>query len=179
MFALECLQQIIVLIYASGIREHFDPILACRRRQQAGLGDFLIFCAPDLIRMSFTAAIAHVNELRLADINLHKLVIEKSSNTLNADLEYLLLLLLEQYSDQIGAALTPAFGTDSSCEIVSAVLRVCAIYVGNGIVKDLYRLDHVLKLLISALDSESKLPGRGRSKGFESSCFCHCQTVCA
>ncbi|KAL7334523.1 hypothetical protein PS15p_200133 [Mucor circinelloides] len=165
LFALECLQQTIELIYASGIREHFDLILARKRRQQAGLGDFLVFRVPDLIRLSFTAATAHVNELRLAGINLLKVVIEKFSNTLDADLED--MLLLEQYSAQIGAALTPAFGADSSSEIVSAAVRVCAIYVGSGIVKDLYQLGRVLKLLISALDrckGESKLTGVGEVK---------------
>ncbi|KAI8641511.1 armadillo-type protein [Parasitella parasitica] len=165
LFALECLQQTIELVYASGIREHFNLILARKRRQQAGLGDFLVFRVPDLIRLSFTAATAHVNELRLAGINLLKLVIEKFSNTLDADLED--MLLLEQYSAQIGAALTPAFGADSSSEIVSAAVRVCAIYVGSGIVKDLYQLGRVLKLLISALDrckGESKLTGVGEVK---------------
>ncbi|CEP08433.1 hypothetical protein [Parasitella parasitica] len=165
LFALECLQQTIELVYLSGMREHFDLILARKRRQQAGLGDFLVFRVPDLIRLSFTAATAHVNELRLAGINLLKLVIEKFSNTLDADLED--MLLLEQYSAQIGAALTPAFGADSSSEIVSAAVRVCAIYVGSGIVKDLYQLGRVLKLLISALDrckGESKLTGVGQVK---------------
>lgn len=165
LFALECLQQTIDLVYASGVREHFDLIAARRRRQQAGLGDFLVFRVPDLIRLSFTAATAHVNELRLAGINLLKMVIEKFSNTLDADLED--MLLLEQYSAQIGAALTPAFGADSSSEIVSAAVRVCAIYVGSGIVKDLYQLGRVLKLLISALDrckGDSKLTGVGEVK---------------
>lgn len=165
LFALECLQQTIESVYASGIREHFDLILARRRRQQAGLGDFLVFRVPDLIRLSFTAATAHVNELRLAGISLLKMVIEKYSNTLDADLED--MLLLEQYSAQIGAALTPAFGSDSSSEIVSAAVRVCAIYVGSGIVKDLYQLGRVLKLLISSLDrckGESKLTGVGEVK---------------
>ena len=76
-------------------------------------------------------------------------------------------LLLEQYAAQIGAALTPAFGADSSSEIVSAAVRVCAIYVGSGIVKDLYQLGRVLKLLVSSLDkvkSESELTGVGEVK---------------
>ncbi|CEG80418.1 hypothetical protein RMATCC62417_14760 [Rhizopus microsporus] len=118
LFALECLQQTIELVAASGIREHFDLILARRRRQQAGLGDYLVFRVPDLIRLSFTAATAHVNELRLAGIHLLRLVIEKFATTADADLED--MLLLEQYSAQIGAALTPAFGVDSSSEIVAA-----------------------------------------------------------
>ncbi|KAI8980927.1 armadillo-type protein [Pilobolus umbonatus] len=165
LFALECLQQTVELVAASGIREHFDLNLARRRRQQAGLGDYLVFRVPDLIRLSFTAATAHVNELRLAGIDLLNMVITKFAHTLDADLEG--LLLLEQYSAQIGAALTPAFGADSSSELVSAAVRVCAIYVGSGIVKDLYQLGRVLKLLTSALDkckSESKLTGVGEVK---------------
>ncbi|KAG1384801.1 hypothetical protein G6F60_002658 [Rhizopus arrhizus] len=169
LFALECLQQTIELVSASGIREHFDLILARRRRQQAGLGDYLVFRVPDLIRLSFTAATAHVNELRLAGIHLLRMVIEKFSNTPDADLED--MLLLEQYSAQIGAALTPAFGADSSSEIVAAAVKVCAIYVGSGIVKDLYQLGRVLKLLTSALDrckKETKLTGVGEVKDLSS-----------
>ncbi|OBZ81409.1 HEAT repeat-containing protein 5B, partial [Choanephora cucurbitarum] len=169
LFALECLQQTIKMISVSHIREHFDLIQARRRRQQAGIGDYLVFRVPDLIRLSFTAATAHVNELRLAGIYLLQMVIEKFSNTQDADLED--MLLLEQYSAQIGAALTPAFGADSSSEIVSAAVKVCAIYVGSGIVKDLYQLGRVLKLLTSALDrckGESKLTGVGEVKDLSS-----------
>ncbi|KAI8372010.1 armadillo-type protein [Choanephora cucurbitarum] len=169
LFALECLQQTIKMISVSQIREHFDLIQARRRRQQAGIGDYLVFRVPDLIRLSFTAATAHVNELRLAGIYLLQMVIEKFSSTQDADLED--MLLLEQYSAQIGAALTPAFGADSSSEIVSAAVKVCAIYVGSGIVKDLYQLGRVLKLLTSALDrckGESKLTGVGEVKDLSS-----------
>ncbi|KAG0172348.1 hypothetical protein DFQ30_010665 [Apophysomyces sp. BC1015] len=165
LFALQCLQKTIDLISLSGIREHFDLILARKRRQQAGIGDYLVFRVPDLIRLSFTAATAHVNELRLAGISLLRTVIEKFASTEDADLEG--MLLLEQYAAQIGAALTPAFGSESSSEIVSAAVRVCAIYVGSGIVKDLYQLGRVLKLLTSALDrckNESKLTGVGEVK---------------
>ncbi|KAI9022184.1 armadillo-type protein [Phycomyces nitens] len=165
LFALQCLQKTIELISTSGVREHFDLILARKRRQQAGIGDYLVFRVPDLIRLSFTAATAHVNELRLAGIGLLRMVIEKFAMTEDADLEG--MLLLEQYAAQIGAALTPAFGPDSSSEIVSAAVRVCAIYVGSGIVKDLYQLGRVLRLLTSALEKckdESKLVGVGEVK---------------
>ncbi|KAI7871589.1 armadillo-type protein [Spinellus fusiger] len=165
LFALQCLQKTIDLITASGVREHFDLILARKRRQQAGIGDYLVFRIPDLIRLSFTAATAHVNELRLAGIGLLRMVIERFAATEDADLEG--MLLLEQYAAQIGAALTPAFGADSSSEIVSAAVRVCAIYVGSGIVKDLYQLGRVLKLLTSALDKckdETKITGVGDVK---------------
>ncbi|KAF7731917.1 hypothetical protein EC973_007748 [Apophysomyces ossiformis] len=165
LFALQCLQNTIDMISSSGIKEHLDLILARKRRQQAGIGDYLVFRVPDLIRLSFTAATAHVNELRLAGISLLRTVIERFAATEDADLEG--MLLLEQYAAQIGAALTPAFGPESSSEIVSAAVRVCAIYVGSGIVKDLYQLGRVLKLLTSALDrckNESKLTGVGEVK---------------
>ncbi|KAI9243888.1 armadillo-type protein [Phascolomyces articulosus] len=165
LFALQCLQKIIEIISSSGTREHFDLIYARARRQQAGFGDYLVFRVPDLIKLSFTAATAHVDELRLAGISLLRMVIEKFASTADPDLEG--TLLLEQYAAQIGAALTPAFGADSSSEIVSAAVRVCAIYVGSGIVKDLYQLGRVLKLLVSSLDkvkSESELTGVGEVK---------------
>ncbi|CAO3627524.1 unnamed protein product [Cunninghamella blakesleeana] len=165
LFALQCLQKTIDLISIHGGPEHFDLSLARKLRQQAGIGDYLVFRVPDLIRLSFTAATAQVNELRLGGITLLRMVIEKFANTEDADLEG--LLLLEQYAAQIGAALTPAFGADSSSEIVSAAVRVCAIYVGSGIVKDLYQLGRVLKLLTSALErckDESKLSGVGEVK---------------
>ncbi|KAI7854364.1 armadillo-type protein [Circinella umbellata] len=165
LFALQCLQRTIEIIASSGTREHFDLIYARARRQQAGFGDYLVFRVPDLIKLSFTAATAHVDELRLAGISLLRMVIEKFATTADPDLEG--TLLLEQYAAQIGAALTPAFGADSSSEIVSAAVRVCAIYVGSGIVKDLYQLSRVLKLLVSSLDkvkSESELTGVGEVK---------------
>ncbi|KAI9492675.1 hypothetical protein BDB00DRAFT_420321 [Zychaea mexicana] len=165
LFALQCLQKTIEMISSSGTREHFDLIYARARRQQAGFGDYLVFRVPDLIKLSFTAATAHVDELRLAGISLLRMVIEKFAATADPDLEG--TLLLEQYAAQIGAALTPAFGADSSSEIVSAAVRVCAIYVGSGIVKDLYQLGRVLKLLVSSLDkvkSESELTGVGEVK---------------
>lgn len=50
---------------------------------------------------------------------------------------------------------------------MSAAVRVCAIYVGSGIVKDLYQLGRVLKLLTSSLDrckGEHALTGVGEVK---------------
>lgn len=78
LFALQCLQKTIELIAISGIREHFDLVMARARRQQAGLGDYLVFRVPDLIKLSFSAATAHVDELRLAGISLLRMVIEAS-----------------------------------------------------------------------------------------------------
>ncbi|RUP46507.1 armadillo-type protein [Jimgerdemannia flammicorona] len=150
LFALQCLHQAIDQIAGSGIPEHFDLGMARKKRQQAGAGDFLVFRVGDLIKLAFSAATAHVNEMRLEGMTLLRDVLEKFAATPDPDFED--GVLLEQYSAQIGAALTPAFASDSSSEIVSAAVKVCAVYVGSGIVKELYQLGRVLRLLTSALE---------------------------
>lgn len=67
--------------------------------------------------------------------------------------------MLEQHQAPITAALTPAFSTDSTPEILAAAIGACAVFVGCGIVKDVSRMGRILKLLTSALE-QSK--GRNR-----------------
>lgn len=62
-------------------------------------------------------------------------------------------LLLEQYQAQISSALTPAFGVDSSPELASAAVNVCATFIATGLVTDVDRMGRILKLLVSALTS--------------------------
>ena len=62
-------------------------------------------------------------------------------------------LLLEQYQAQITSALTPAFGADSSPELATVAINVCATFIATGLVKDIDRMGRILKLLISALSS--------------------------
>ena len=62
-------------------------------------------------------------------------------------------LLLEQYQAQITSALTPAFGTDSSADLASVAINVCATFIATGLVKDVDRMGRILKLLVSALGS--------------------------
>ena len=62
-------------------------------------------------------------------------------------------LLLEQYQAQIGSALTPAFGADSSPELASAAINVCATFIATGLVQDIDRMGRILKLMVSALAS--------------------------
>ena len=60
-------------------------------------------------------------------------------------------LLLEQYQAQISSALTPAFGADSSPELATVAINVCARFIATGLVKDIDRMGRILKLLVSAL----------------------------
>ena len=62
-------------------------------------------------------------------------------------------LLLEQYQAQISSALTPAFTADSSPDLASAAVNVCATFVSAGLVTDVDRMGRILKLLVTALES--------------------------
>jgi hypothetical protein len=62
-------------------------------------------------------------------------------------------LLLEQYQAQIGSALTPAFGADSSPELAAAAINVCGTFIATGLVKDVDRMGRILKLLVTCLQS--------------------------
>lgn len=62
-------------------------------------------------------------------------------------------LLLEQYQAQISSALTPAFSADSSPDLASAAVNVCATFIATGLVTDVDRMGRILKLLVAALES--------------------------
>ncbi|CAG8784803.1 12222_t:CDS:2, partial [Acaulospora morrowiae] len=137
------------VIYLSGNKEHFDLVTA-KRGKQSGK-DYLVLRVADLIKMAFIASTAVVGEMRLEGLTVLRDVIEKFAATPDPDFEE--AALLEQYQAQIGAALTPAFTAESSPEILSAAVRVCAVFVGSGIVKELYRMGRILKLLTTALEN--------------------------
>ncbi len=63
--------------------------------------------------------------------------------------------LLDQYQAQISSALTPAFAADSSPELASDAIGVCATFVGIGIVTKVDRMGRILRLLVSALEDFS------------------------
>lgn len=65
--------------------------------------------------------------------------------------------LLEQYQAQIGSALTPAFAADSSPELATEAVNVCATFIATGIVTDVDRMGRILKLLVSALENFSSM----------------------
>lgn len=67
-------------------------------------------------------------------------------------------LLLEQHQAPITAALTPAFSSDSTPEILASAVNACAVFVGCGVVKDVNRMGRILKLLTSALEQSKGMP---------------------
>ncbi|KAG8939338.1 hypothetical protein FRC00_013981, partial [Tulasnella sp. 408] len=152
LFSLRCLHQICILVARSGRREHVD--LPFARQQKLQPSTLLVSRVPDLIKMAFTASAAYVTEIRLEGLVVLQDVIEVFAKS--PDPDYDDALLLEQHQAPITAALTPAFSSDSTPEILSSAVQVCAAFVGCGVVKDVARMGRILKLLTSALEQSKE-----------------------
>ncbi|KZT05196.1 clathrin-coated vesicle protein [Laetiporus sulphureus 93-53] len=129
LFALQCLHNICTIVGRSGRREHLD--IAFARSQGLPVSGLLVSRVPDLIKIAFTASAAHVTEIRLEGLTVLRDVIEIFAKTPDPDYED--SLLLEQHQAPITAALTPAFSSDSTPEILASAIGSCAVFVGCGV----------------------------------------------
>ncbi|TFK38873.1 clathrin-coated vesicle protein [Crucibulum laeve] len=148
LFALQCLHEICTIVAGSGRREHLDAILA--RNQGVATSGLLYNRVGDLIKMAFTASTAYVTEIRMEGLVVLRDVIKIFATS--PDPAYDDALLLEQHQAPITAALTPAFSSDSTPEILASAIHACAVFVGCGVVKDVSRMGRILKLLTTALE---------------------------
>lgn len=108
----------------------------------------------EVVRMAFSASTSSVLELRVWGLKIIGAVLKMFGKTPDPDFEE--AMLLEQYQAQISSALTPAFAADSSPELASEAVNVCASFVAIGIVTDIDRMGRILKTLVSALENFSK-----------------------
>lgn len=108
----------------------------------------------DVVRMAFSASTSSVSELRIWGLKIIGDVLKMFGKTPDPDFEE--AMLLEQYQAQISSALTPAFAADSSPELASEAVNVCASFISIGIVTDVDRMGRILKTLVSALENFSK-----------------------
>ncbi|KDQ54486.1 hypothetical protein JAAARDRAFT_80176 [Jaapia argillacea MUCL 33604] len=152
LFALQCLHTICSVVFQSGRQEHVDIPFA--RREGYQLSTLLVSRVADLIKMAFTASAAYVTEIRLEGLLVLRDVIKIFSSS--PDPDYADALLLEQYQAPITAALTPAFSSDSTPDILASAIETCAIFVGCGVVTDVNRMGRILKLLITTLDQSQE-----------------------
>ncbi|KAG6887575.1 hypothetical protein C0992_011744, partial [Termitomyces sp. T32_za158] len=148
LFALQCLHHICTIVARSGRREQLDAAYA--RTLGLPTKGLLVSRVPDLIKMAFTASAAYVTEIRLEGLVVLRDVIEVFAKV--PDPAYPDALLLEQHQAPITAALTPAFSSDSTPEILASAIHACAVFVGCGVVTDVGRMGRILKLLTTALD---------------------------
>ncbi|KAK2595771.1 hypothetical protein QQS21_006597 [Conoideocrella luteorostrata] len=123
----------------------------------------------DVVRMAFSASTSNVLELRIWGLKIIGAVLKMFGKTPDPDFEE--AMLLEQYQAQISSALTPAFAVDSSPELASEAVNVCASFVSIGIVTDVDRMGRILKTLVTALENfsnDNENAGIGELKGLSS-----------
>ncbi|KAI9718905.1 MAG: hypothetical protein M1812_003789 [Candelaria pacifica] len=107
----------------------------------------------DVIRMAFSASTSNIVELRVWGLRIIDQILKIFGKT--SDPDFAEASLLDQYQAQISSALTPAFSADSSPELASEAVNVCAGFIATGIVTDVERMGRILKLLVSALETFS------------------------
>ena len=154
-FALQCLATVFA---ACGRDLQIHPDSQAGQILQQKLGD--------IIRMAFLASTSSIVELRIGGLKLIDQVLVLFGRT--PDPDFAEALLLEQYQAQISSALTPAFGADSTPELASAAISVCATFIATGLVTDVDRMGRILKLLVSSLASftfDTADPAIGDLKG--------------
>ena len=123
----------------------------------------------DVIQMAFSASTSSVLDLRVWGLKIIGHVLKMFGKTPDPDFEE--AMLLEQYQAQIGSALTPAFAADSSPELASEAVQVCAAFIATGIVTDVDRMGRILRTLVTAFENfaaDHENAGIGDLKGLSS-----------
>lgn len=151
LFALECLDQMFGVVRQSGRLEHF--VGKPRQSHSATVQDRTLMSnrIVDLIKMAFTASTAPQSEMKLKGLKLLEDVIQNFKEAKDPDFSE--AYLLEQHQAPMAAALMPAFLADSTPEVLAAAIRVCAVFVGSGVVREVDRMGRILKQLESALEN--------------------------
>ncbi|KAF8761979.1 Clathrin-coated vesicle protein [Rhizoctonia solani] len=116
LFALQCLHDICNLIARSGRREHVDIPFA--KLHGIPTNHLLITRVPDLIKMAFTASAAYVTEIRMEGLVVLKDVIQAP----------------------ITAALTPAFSSDSTPDVLASAIQCINLEPGLLSIGDVQQL---------------------------------------
>ena len=63
------------------------------------------------------------------------------------------------FPPQIGAALRPAFSSDSAPHVTAMACQVCSEWLGSGVSRDLSDLKRVQQLLVSSLEKLRRKQG--------------------
>ncbi|XP_031626262.1 HEAT repeat-containing protein 5B isoform X2 [Contarinia nasturtii] len=147
-FAAECVRKIINACESSS-PIHFDLIQAKEMQITKSRADYLILHLSDLIRMAFMAATSDSDPLRLEGLKTLQEIIDKFARV--PEPEFPGHLLLEQFQAQVGAAIRPAFSTDTPSHVTAAACEVCSAWIGSGVARDLNDLRRVHQLLVISL----------------------------
>ena len=148
--ATELLRKLISTCASSNLSDcHFD--LKRAREECAGNEDgrYLVFHVSDLIRMGFMAATSNSDPLRLEGLEALQVIIDKFAKIPEPDFPD--HVVLEQFQAQVGAALRPAFSSDTPSHVTAKACQVCSTWIGSGVARDLNDLRRVHQLLVSSI----------------------------
>lgn len=147
-FAADCVCRIITQCENAN-SAHFDIALAQELKKRDSRNDFLVLHLADLIRMAFMAATDHSDQLRLSGLDTLLVVIRRFADI--PEPEFPGHVILEQYQANVGAALRPAFTSETPPDITARACQVCSAWIASGVVSDLGDLHRVHQLLVSSL----------------------------
>ncbi|XP_032964232.1 HEAT repeat-containing protein 5A isoform X2 [Rhinolophus ferrumequinum] len=147
-FAAECVCRIINQC-GNAHSAHFDIALAQEMKKKDSRNDFLVLHLADLIRMAFMAATDHSDQLRLSGLETLLVVIRRFAAI--PEPEFPGHVILEQYQANVGAALRPAFTSETPPDVTAKACQVCSAWIASGVVSDLNDLRRVHQLLVSSL----------------------------
>ncbi|XP_072617453.1 HEAT repeat-containing protein 5A isoform X20 [Vulpes vulpes] len=147
-FAAECVCRIINQC-ENAHSAHFDIALAQEMKKRDSRNDFLVLHLADLIRMAFMAATDHSDQLRLSGLETLLVVIRRFAAI--PEPEFPGHVILEQYQANVGAALRPAFTSETPPDVTAKACQVCSAWIASGVVSDLNDLRRVHQLLVSSL----------------------------
>ncbi|XP_023083114.1 HEAT repeat-containing protein 5A isoform X4 [Piliocolobus tephrosceles] len=122
-FAAECVCRIINQC-ESASSAHFDIALAQEMKKKDSRNDFLVLHLADLIRMAFMAATDHSDQLRLSGLEMLLVVIRRFATV--PEPEFPGHVILEQYQANVGAALRPAFTSETPPDVTA---KACQVYI--------------------------------------------------
>lgn len=162
-FAIETLSRVITACESSPLQKYHFDLAAAREKKTSSKKltldgkhseSFLVLHLADLIRMAFMAATAEADPLRLQGLKTLQLIIDKFSKV--PEPEFPNHVLLEQFQAQVGAALRPAFSSDTPSHVTAVACEVCSKWIGSGVARDLNDLRRVNQLLVSSLSKLQK-----------------------
>uniref|UniRef100_A0A5F8AMD3 HEAT repeat-containing protein 5A n=1 Tax=Macaca mulatta TaxID=9544 RepID=A0A5F8AMD3_MACMU len=122
-FAAECVCRIINQC-ENATSAHFDIALAQEMKKKDSRNDFLVLHLADLIRMAFMAATDHSDQLRLSGLEMLLVVIRRFATV--PEPEFPGHVILEQYQANVGAALRPAFTSETPPDVTA---KACQVYI--------------------------------------------------
>ncbi|XP_013365834.1 PREDICTED: HEAT repeat-containing protein 5A isoform X2 [Chinchilla lanigera] len=147
-FAAECVCRIINQCENAN-STHFDIALAQEMKRRDSRSDFLVLHLADLIRMAFMAATDHSDQLRLSGLETLLVIIRRFATI--PEPEFPGHVILEQYQANVGAALRPAFTSETPPDVTAKACQVCSAWIASGVVSDINDLRRVHQLLVSSL----------------------------